>query len=68
MTDPTIEIDLDLCNGYGNCVVAAPDVFDLDPETNLAVLRTPSVSADRLSAVREAAADCPVQAIRIITA
>jgi len=68
MADLHVEIDLDLCNGYGNCVVAAPDVFDLDPETNLAVLRTASVSPDRRAAVEEAAADCPVQAIRIRTA
>lgn len=68
MTDLHIEIDLDLCNGYGNCVIAAPDVFDLDPETNLAVLRTPRVSPERRAAVEEAAMDCPVQAIRIRTA
>lgn len=60
-----IEIDEDTCNGYGNCVIAAPQVFDLDPETNAAVLldRHPVEGDDE--AVEEAAADCPVQAIKL---
>lgn len=57
-------IDTTLCNGYGNCAFSAPDVFDIDLASNLAVLRD-EVDLDKVdeSALREAAADCPVQAI-----
>lgn len=61
-----IEIDRKLCNGYGNCIIAAPAVFDLEPDTNIAfVLDGHPTVADEFD-VREAAADCPVQAIRIV--
>ena len=59
-----ISIDTSLCNGYGNCAFAAPDVFDVDLRANLAVLKD-DVDLDtvELDLVREAAADCPVRAI-----
>lgn len=57
----TVEVDDDVCNGYGNCVIAAPAVFDLDPDTNLAVVLENPTADD---AVLEAVADCPVRAIR----
>jgi ferredoxin len=59
----TVTLDLDLCNGYGNCVIAAPDVFDLDPQTNLAVLKVPHPVDE--AAVQDAQLDCPVHAISI---
>jgi len=61
-----IKIDPELCNGYGNCVMTAPDVFDLDNATNGAVvLAGHPTDADRI-AVDEAIADCPTRAIRIL--
>jgi len=60
----TISIDVGLCNGYGNCVVAAPEVFDLDPDTNIAfVIDGRPQDADN-SVVQEAVADCPARAIK----
>ncbi|MHA3700876.1 ferredoxin [Jatrophihabitans sp. YIM 134969] len=59
----TVRIDEAVCNGYGNCVMAAPAVFDLDPATNIAVvLPGHPVEADE-PAIDDAIADCPVQAI-----
>jgi ferredoxin len=58
-----VTVDLDLCNGYGNCVVAAPSVFDLDPETNLAIILDPRPADEE--AVTEAELDCPVRAILV---
>jgi ferredoxin len=57
-----VSIDRHACSGYGNCVAAAPDVFDLG-EDDIAVVRDghPAVGDDE--AVAQAAADCPVQAI-----
>ncbi|MFG1923127.1 ferredoxin [Cryptosporangium sp. NPDC048952] len=58
-----VDIDENLCNSYGNCVVAAPEIFDLDDETNIAVVQ-PGHPADD-EALREAAADCPARAITL---
>jgi ferredoxin len=60
-----IDVDADLCSGYGNCVVAAPDVFDLDPGTNLAVVQEGRPLPTDDPALREAEADCPARAIRL---
>jgi ferredoxin len=60
-----VELDEGLCNGFGNCVVSAPDVFDLDPATNLAVVKISPVPADLADAALEAEADCPVRALRL---
>ncbi|GAA2874537.1 hypothetical protein GCM10010472_34880 [Pseudonocardia halophobica] len=63
MTD--VEIDETACCGYGNCLVAAPEVFDLHTDTGIAFLRPGRPrEVDRL-AVREAAADCPARAITV---
>ncbi|QHE70769.1 ferredoxin [Rhodococcus sp. WAY2] len=62
---PRIHIDTAACNGYGNCLVAAPDVFDLDPDTNIAFTRPGHPTDADQDTLREAEADCPVRAIRI---
>ncbi|WP_199434229.1 ferredoxin [Qaidamihabitans albus] len=60
-----VDIDRTLCNGYGNCVVAAPEVFDLDTETNIAFVQPGHRADDDGPALREAEADCPVGAIAL---
>lgn len=60
-----VVIDHALCSGYGNCVLAAPDVFELDDTTNLAhVLEGRPHPGDK-EAVTEAQVDCPVHAILV---
>lgn len=59
-----ISIDLNLCQGYGNCVSADPDIFDLN-DSGFAFLRVEEMPDDSLSALRDAAAVCPVEAIRV---
>lgn len=61
-----VEINRDLCNGYGNCVVAAPDVFDIDPASNIAHLIDGQPDEAAAAEVREAVDDCPVRAIRLL--
>jgi ferredoxin len=58
----TIEVDRDICIGAGNCVLAAPDLFDQDDE-GLVLLLTTEVSGDRQSAAETAAQRCPAGAI-----
>lgn len=60
-----VTIDEATCNGYGNCVLAAPEVFDLDPVTNIAVVLEGHPVDDDAGALEEAEMDCPVRAIRL---
>ena len=59
-----VRVDLDRCQGYGNCVVTAPDVFDLSDD-GLVVLLEEHPSAERAEDVLNAAKLCPVQAIAV---
>lgn len=48
-SDVKISIDLNVCQGYANCVMEAEDIFDLDEETGLAVLVPDEVPEQRLA-------------------
>ena len=59
-----VVVDLDVCQDHGQCVFAAPEVFQLDDAGRLVVLA--EEPDDALRARCEDAADvCPVQAITI---
>ncbi len=60
-----IELDLTKCQGYANCVVEAPELFDLDETSNKAVLLVEHVSPDLAAAAQQAEANCPVRAITL---
>ena len=55
-----VEIDRDLCVGFGDCVDVAPDAFELDDQ-DVAVFTCPE-SVDRERLLR-ACRECPVDAI-----
>ena len=57
-------VDPDICLGCGICVGIAPDVFSLDTEPYAVVLLTP-VPEKLWVDVRDAAEQCPEEAIRI---
>jgi ferredoxin len=57
-------VDRDVCQNHGQCVFAAPPVFELDEEGELVVLDEEPDESLR-EAVEEAADVCPVQAITI---
>jgi 3-phenylpropionate/trans-cinnamate dioxygenase ferredoxin reductase subunit len=61
---PTIDADRDACQGYANCVVAAADLFDLDDDGLVVVLRRDIDEPDRAEA-EEAVASCPAAALRL---
>lgn len=61
-----IEARLDVCQGYANCVVNAPDFFDLSNEGVVTIQYT-EVPASELRRVDAAARSCPVGALRVIT-
>ncbi|MGW0711446.1 ferredoxin [Streptomyces sp. NPDC002643] len=61
-----IELDEPKCVASGQCVVAAPEVFDQRDEDGIALLLDNQPTAELLDRVREAAAVCPAAAIRMV--
>jgi len=61
----SIEIDRELCFGFGDCVDSAPGLFDLDEENKSIVIDPEAYEMDTLLL---AAQDCPVDAILLVDA
>lgn len=61
---PLLKADLAACQGYANCVIAAPDTYDLDDDGVVVLLKTEITDGD-LPRLREAARSCPVSALTI---
>ncbi|WP_326689705.1 MULTISPECIES: ferredoxin [unclassified Streptomyces] len=57
--------DREVCVGAGQCVLAAPDVFDQDEEEGLVVVLREHPGEARREAVEEAADTCPSGAVHI---
>jgi ferredoxin len=60
-----VEADLEACQGYLCCLMAAPEVFDIDDDTAKVVLRMASPSEDLRHKVEDAVRSCPSRALRI---
>lgn len=60
-----VELDEPKCVAAGQCVTAAPDVFDQRDEDGVAVVLEEHPTAELLDGVREAVAVCPAAAIRL---
>jgi ferredoxin len=60
-----VVVDLDRCQGYANCVVAAPEIFDIDEATGTAILLQEAPDETLLSAVEDAVRQCPAEAISL---
>ncbi|MGO4421834.1 ferredoxin [Streptomyces sp. MCAF7] len=58
-----ISIDYDKCCGAGQCVLAAPEVFDQRDEDGIVVLLDSDPPEEEFDNVRQAAAVCPAAAI-----
>lgn len=61
-----IQVDLERCQGYGNCAMTAPDVFAVDPATDKVVIASAVPTSER-EEIAEAVRDCPTGALRIVT-
>jgi ferredoxin len=59
-----LRADFSACQGYANCVVAAPDIYDLDDDGTVALL-VDTVSPEDQARVELAARSCPVSALTI---
>lgn len=60
-----VVLDLDRCQGYANCVVAAPEVFDIDEATGTAILLEQTPDEALRAAVEDAVRQCPTEAISL---
>jgi ferredoxin len=58
-------VDPDLCEANALCVASAPDVFELVDDEVVDIL-IPQPPTELVSAVQDAVAACPKQALRIL--
>lgn len=58
-----VSVDADLCTGCELCVETCPDVFEMDAD--IAVVKTEQVPDDAEDSARQAADECPVEAITV---
>ncbi|ALG87000.1 hypothetical protein ACH46_17505 [Gordonia phthalatica] len=54
----TVVANLDLCDGYGECVKAAPDYFELDDD-GFVVVKKSDVTSEAEGRVINAVTRCP---------
>lgn len=54
-------VDQDLCTGCGLCESTCPEVFEL--QDDVAVVKVDTVPKDAEESCKQAAEDCPVEAI-----
>jgi ferredoxin len=60
-----ITVDYTLCEGHGQCLMAAPDVFDLPDGADQVQVTVPAAWEAEYDAVLRAVAMCPAQALRV---
>ena len=60
-----IVIDDDLCRGFGNCMLAAPEIFDLKPDSTIVTILQERPAEELRAAAEEAVLSCPVEALAL---
>lgn len=60
-----VVVDLPACQGYVCCVMAAPEVFDVDDDTGKVVLLAAEPDESLRAKVAEAVRSCPSGALRL---
>ncbi|MET8762271.1 ferredoxin [Lentzea sp. NPDC004782] len=61
----TVRIDQTKCIGSGQCVLAAPEVFDQSDDDGLGLVVIARPPADLVPGVRDAVDRCPAQAVNL---
>lgn len=59
-----VQAEIGKCEGYANCVVAAPEVFSLDDDY-LVVVDAETPAQEQRAAVEEAVRSCPAAALAL---
>ncbi|MGZ8801749.1 MAG: ferredoxin [Mycobacterium sp.] len=60
-----VTVDYNLCAGHGQCLLGAPDVFDLPDGVEQVVVLDADPPENERAAVVRAAAMCPTQALHV---
>ncbi|MFE3001612.1 ferredoxin [Nocardia sp. NPDC059246] len=60
-----ITVDPALCAAHGDCVIAAPDIFDLGDDDEVVRILDDSPGEQYRAQVEEAVRLCPVAALRV---
>lgn len=60
-----VKVDREKCVGAGQCVMAAPDVFDQQEEDGIVILLDESPDESRRAKVAKAARLCPAKVIEV---
>ena len=63
MSTIKVHVDMNLCQSHGECVFAAPDVFELGDDDVL--VWEPEVDASKRAELEEAVNVCPMLAIKL---
>jgi ferredoxin len=58
-----VTLDESLCQAYGNCLLAAPEIFDLDAVSPVVTILQPRPAESLREEVEEAVRTCPVEAL-----
>jgi len=61
---PVLKANFEVCQGYANCVTAAPDAYDIDDDGVVALLKM-EITEEERPRIEEAARSCPVSALTI---
>ncbi|WP_067671454.1 ferredoxin [Nocardia miyunensis] len=60
-----VTVDSGLCAAHGDCVIAAPDIFDLGDEDEVVRILNDSPEEKYRAQIEEAVRLCPVAALKI---
>jgi ferredoxin len=60
-----VTVDFDRCELHGECVMAAPEVFDIGDDSDVVTVLDPEPGEHLRINLRDAALMCPVAAIHI---
>jgi len=58
-----VTVDLDACQGYLSCMLAAPEVFDVDDDEGKVVVLQPQPGEELYADIETAVRACPAQAL-----
>ncbi len=60
-----VSVDEKKCEGHGECVLIAPEVFEIDEDELVSRVLQPEPDESKHAAVRDAEMMCPMGAIRV---